>query len=417
MGVRVVGRGFVAVLGVLIVASAAPPTASANSCLVSAVGRCLVWDPIDRCLVMLDTGECLVDPYDAPKEALGTARGFAKDARAEAEDAGSDASSHAAAVASAGASRVDGARSAAAEPRDVAVPAATVPSAEDARPPFEVPDLSLPPTEAPAAAEDALEAVRAAVPWPGSGPRVAGGVAVADATKEVVASFGAAWTPAPSAPSHGTGRADWSLAPGPFGIRGAGPAFAPLDPEDGFLPGLSREARLGLRIAIASALLLILPATGLYHRIRRDEVLSSATRHNVFGAVRARPGSTAAALATGLGKDYWTVLHHLDLLVQYDLVVRVRVGRTVAYFGASERLCEEAALRHAIAAAPKNRALLSAVAGEPGIPWRALAARLSRRRSALHRRVRILEDAGLLRRTSGGVWLTDAGRAALGGAP
>lgn len=89
-------------------------------------------------------------------------------------------------------------------------------------------------------------------------------------------------------------------------------------------PGLPMLALVGV---VAAAAVVV-----LYRRLRRDEVLDHDLRRDVLDLVKEDPGATVAQVAETFDVHYETARHHLDVLIDFDLVIRTRVGGRVHHF-------------------------------------------------------------------------------------
>lgn len=162
---------------------------------------------------------------------------------------------------------------------------------------------------------------------------------------------------------------------------------------------------------LAGAMLGLSPlASALYHRLRKDELLTQPRRKAVFDWVKAHPGTTASAVARALEVHHTTALHHLDFLVKFGWLTRRAAGASAAYYPNEGRLPPEEERRLAFAAAgPENVRLLSLVAARPGLRQRDVREASGLAPSTVSRRVAILRKQGLLHREGRGLLATPEG--------
>ncbi len=121
-------------------------------------------------------------------------------------------------------------------------------------------------------------------------------------------------------------------------------------------------------------------------------------RQRILAVVRADPGVHVRRVSLLTGMSWNACQHHLRSLEAEGTLVHRKVGARVCWYDASG-----GAFPHKAAAAllhePRNLRVARAVAERPGQSQSRIAERLGYAASSVHRRVRRLEDAGLLRRS------------------
>ncbi len=120
-------------------------------------------------------------------------------------------------------------------------------------------------------------------------------------------------------------------------------------------------------------------------------------RSRILALVQAIPGIHVRRLSILTGSSWNACLHHLRVLESEGSVVHRKVGALVCWYDRSK-----GAVHNKDAAAllgdGRNVQVARLVANEPGQNQNALAERLGCAPSSVHRRVRRMEAAGLLRR-------------------
>ncbi|MGQ0534926.1 MAG: helix-turn-helix domain-containing protein [Methanobacteriota archaeon] len=129
-------------------------------------------------------------------------------------------------------------------------------------------------------------------------------------------------------------------------------------------PGRERASPLFWAIAGAGASLL--PAWVLYRRLLAKDLLANDTRRAVYERVLATPGTTAGRIASELGLDRRTALHHLLILGEYGAIAELRVGRRMRYYKNGGAFDEREKRIHAALASTKTRRVLAVLRDLPG---------------------------------------------------
>lgn len=102
-------------------------------------------------------------------------------------------------------------------------------------------------------------------------------------------------------------------------------ASTPRHGELPFSPGLSLiVALIGLAVVV--------PLILLYRRLTRRDVLDNDVRRRALEFVEDDPGVTTADVARHLEIHYATARHHLEVLVDFDLVDRRRIGGQLHFY-------------------------------------------------------------------------------------
>lgn len=133
----------------------------------------------------------------------------------------------------------------------------------------------------------------------------------------------------------------------------------------------------------------------LYTRLDRDDVLDHPVRQRIVETVSKQPGIHRAELARRLDLADGTVRHHLDKLVEADLVVANDDHGFVCYFRPGDL---DASIRRGLAAltTPAARKVLQALVEDPGRSNKELAGATGLSPSTVHHHVGRLRDAGLV---------------------
>lgn len=205
---------------------------------------------------------------------------------------------------------------------------------------------------------------------------------------------GAASHAAADAPADADPAVDTERAQGAGRASGAAPDGGPEQPDPTRLrvaeatrPPSTEASKLAL---VAQGMLApgLAAAASLYHRLRRSELLTHATRARIAEALASAP-MTATQLAATLGVHRKTVEYHLRLLRAYGLVSTWSAGR--------ERLFAPAHVRAGDGLSPSARRVLDAVRTQPGLGVSALARILALSKGTLHHHVASLAARGLVR--------------------
>lgn len=183
----------------------------------------------------------------------------------------------------------------------------------------------------------------------------------------------------------------------------AAPGVVDAPQRLGALPLLSAGITIAAGIVLA-----------LYHRLRRDALLASEARRGLIEILRARPGLSAAQLASRLEFHPTTAQYHLRALVREGWVIRREAGRSVLFFENRGRLApEEEGLLARASLGLENLAFLGAIAQRPGIAQKDLVQKLCLAKSTVSRRAAILAEAGFVAEGPTGLSLTVRGQLAL----
>lgn len=218
-------------------------------------------------------------------------------------------------------------------------------------------------------------------------------------------------------PSAGNDRSSMADAPRPGLPLGEFGVLANVASPPGAMTGASAKsaaiAPLEVPLEFTPALLLVTfallaPVFVLYSRIRASRVLDSGNRRRALSFVAANPGATAADVARALGVHYVAGRYHLDVLVEFGHVTRVRSGPELCHFVAGARSQHPSPRAIRLLKRPENVAFLSAVGKEPGLTRELARSRLALRRTTAFRRAATLIEAGLLEERDQGLALTAA---------
>lgn len=153
-------------------------------------------------------------------------------------------------------------------------------------------------------------------------------------------------------------------------------------------------------IAAVIELVVLLAAAWLYRRVTRDDALDHEIRSSIVDRVRTDPGITPAELAEDLDVAHETILHHVRILEDLDLVAAHRDGKYIRLFqdGTPDRR------DHPLVAALRRdgRAeVLRVLRREPGLTISEIARRLDRHRTTVQHHADALEEANLVRENGG----------------
>jgi predicted transcriptional regulator len=155
-----------------------------------------------------------------------------------------------------------------------------------------------------------------------------------------------------------------------------------------FIPGWRTAATRVLRAT---------PLAFLFSRIDKDEVLEHPTRSELFESIRQAPGERVEDVRRQLGLANGTMLHHLRVLCDKDLVRRVKQGGITRLYPAGPRITPKPYL------IPQRRMVLGAVAATPGLQQRQVATcvGMSERMVSYHIRQLVADDLIQVRRIGG----------------
>lgn len=127
-----------------------------------------------------------------------------------------------------------------------------------------------------------------------------------------------------------------------------------------FLADAFRRAGVYAWIALgAVALASAGPLVRLYRRLARKALLANAHRAAIYEAVRTGDGVTSGGIATRLGIDRRTALHHLSVLEDFSLVRGTRIGGWVRYYPTGGRESAEARRARLIEGHPAAKRILA----------------------------------------------------------
>lgn len=173
------------------------------------------------------------------------------------------------------------------------------------------------------------------------------------------------------------------------------------------------EAPTGLLVAGAVAATAVVAAAGkyglfgrigaallapLFSRFEGPSVLKHPRRAQLHGLVCKTPGITVPDLcmATGLSRN--TVLHHLRMLADQDMIVEKRMGRTAHWFENGGRYGREHKAAYAVLRDDRSRDVARFVLQNPGTTQGQISRALGLAPSVIHWHMRRLEDAALVQR-------------------
>jgi predicted transcriptional regulator len=155
-------------------------------------------------------------------------------------------------------------------------------------------------------------------------------------------------------------------------------------------PGLALAASSRLRRWLTGILV------SLFHRIRDHELLENPTRKTLYETIRAEPGIHYEALRKAEDLSRGTLEHHLDRMLEADLLVEERVHGYRSFFLAGHVPSEE---RTALALIRSEGARLLAAHLEPdtGSGLRELARAAGLAASTASHHLDKFQDAGIVR--------------------
>lgn len=151
-------------------------------------------------------------------------------------------------------------------------------------------------------------------------------------------------------------------------------------------------AAVAYKLRWLSGLILLAP---LFSRIRDDDVLKHPLRAELTEFVRANPGAPVKDIQDTLGAAHGTVIYHLALLEKRGILVSQQDGTMRRYWTEDD----PAARRRkpaVLLARPAYRQIARFVADHPGINQTALCDALGMRKPAASKRLRRLQDEGLV---------------------
>lgn len=145
---------------------------------------------------------------------------------------------------------------------------------------------------------------------------------------------------------------------------------------------------------LALAFSLLVP---LFTRLKPDKVLDNFTRGQIYGYIRANPGTHYSEIHDALELQNGPLSYHLRVLLREEYVVSRNEGIYKRFYPRDYKV-------------PKRRRsltrlqvdILEAVDSEPGLTQRALARQLGESRQVVSYNVRVLREAGLLRGEASG---------------
>jgi DNA-binding transcriptional ArsR family regulator len=162
-----------------------------------------------------------------------------------------------------------------------------------------------------------------------------------------------------------------------------------------------------LPTALAAAALAPLLAWALYRRILPSRALQHPVREDLLRRVRAHPGIHESLLAREMGLRHTHVQYHLRVLREAGVIEERRFGGLKCIFEMGRHSSAEKAA--AMTERGRSRAVLLAVADQPGIAQRDLARTLAMSESSVKWHLDRLEGSGLVRteraRGSKRVWV------------
>ncbi len=132
------------------------------------------------------------------------------------------------------------------------------------------------------------------------------------------------------------------------------------------------------------------PLAFLFSRIAKDDVLDHPKRAEIYEFVTQNPGERVEAVRKALGYANGTMLHHLQVLRDKDLVRKVKQGGITRLFPAGPKIDP---LPYLI---PPRRAILEAVAAKPGMVQRQVGDRVDMSERMVSYHVKQLAGDGLV---------------------
>lgn len=147
---------------------------------------------------------------------------------------------------------------------------------------------------------------------------------------------------------------------------GAPPRASPLPRAHVASPptGIPQDPPLLAAIAAVAALASLLAV--LYRRLSRDDALSNPTRARVYAFIQTHPGATLGAIARALRLDRRTVMHHVGVLRDFDLVASAAVGARTRYYGNGGAHTDLEKRMHVALESRKARAVVAFIVRRPG---------------------------------------------------
>lgn len=178
-------------------------------------------------------------------------------------------------------------------------------------------------------------------------------------------------------------------------------------PQPGVSPWvyLAIPGVIGLGVALAlliggeaALLALLAPLAWLMGIKRRDELLDHFVRGQIFGWIKANPGSTYTQLRTALGAANGTLSYHLYVLERAGFIRGLRDGRWRSHFAKDVPLSSRGAL-----VSTMQRSILDLLRENPGIWQNEPARRLGKQPQNVNYNVTQLVRSGLVRMEGWGV--------------
>ncbi|MHB8604940.1 MAG: winged helix-turn-helix transcriptional regulator [Thermoplasmatota archaeon] len=139
---------------------------------------------------------------------------------------------------------------------------------------------------------------------------------------------------------------------------------------------------------------LLAPLIPLWTRLARADITRHPKRERLLALVRDAPGVSTRELAERARMNDGTLLHHLRALERAHFVKSLRVARDRVWFETGTAVPAREALE--ARAAPTRRALLEAIAREPGLSETELASRAGLVKATVHHHLRSLHGARLV---------------------
>lgn len=188
----------------------------------------------------------------------------------------------------------------------------------------------------------------------------------------------------------------WAATEPVKGPPSGGAAVRPAAEGPSALQAGAAPVGIGPALPLAlAALALLAPVVALYRRILPSRALVHPLREQLLQRVRDHPGIHESQLAREMGLRHTHVQYHLRVLEEAGVLETRRFGGLKCIFELGRHSPAEKAM--AMVERGRSREVLLAVAGEPGIPQRALARRLGMSESSVKWHLDRLEQAGLVR--------------------
>ena len=125
----------------------------------------------------------------------------------------------------------------------------------------------------------------------------------------------------------------------------------------------------------------------LYLRIPEPELLNSSLRAEIFSFISQNPGATFTRVRDSVGAATGTVQHHLRVLVQADMLRKVRTGKYTRYYPFNHRV---------LALGPSQEAIVRSLADDGPATQADLAHRTGMTRQLVHYHIKNMESSGLV---------------------